>query len=84
MDAASFTRETTLIPLKYWGNTSNKANKIQIKCVCILQRDFFKGPLGAHTEPSDVVATNVGVASETGREKATDGQESPHLTVKLL
>lgn len=84
MDAASFTRETTLIPLKYGGNTSNKANKIPIKCVCIQRRRFFKGSLGAHAEPSDVSAANVGVASESGREKATDGQESPHLTGKLL
>lgn len=38
---------------------------------------FFKGSLGAHKEPSDVFATNVGVAFESGRETATDGQESP-------
>lgn len=47
-------------------------------------KGLFKGFLGAHTEPSDVFATHVGVASESGGEKATDGQESPHLTVKLL
>lgn len=70
MDATSFTQETTLIPLKYWGNTSNKANKIQIKCVRILQSDFFKGSLGAHREPSAVYANNAGVTFESGREKA--------------
>lgn len=42
MDAMSFTRETTLIRLKYGGNTSNKENEIGIKCVPVVYVTFLK------------------------------------------